>query len=279
MAAGSPYLPVGLNGCRVSRVGRAAKLGTMIEAVVFDLDGVLVDSEQLWDQARREVAAEHAGRWQEQATTAMQGMSSPEWSGYMRDSLGVTLSQEEIADLVVQKLLDHYEQHLPLLPGAAEAVRRIGSRWPLALASSANRPVIDKVLDLSGLRHMFQTTVSSEEVAHGKPEPDVYLEAAHRLHRPPRSCVAVEDSTNGIRAAVAAGLRTVAIPNPHYPPPLDALRQADVTVENLTDLTVDVIDRLAGLDRRGRFDSRLDEEEIQSFPASDPHSDWAGPPD
>jgi HAD superfamily hydrolase (TIGR01509 family) len=247
----------------------------MIEAVVFDLDGVLVDSEQLWDRARRQVAADHDGRWQEESTAAMQGMSSPEWSGYMRDSLGVSLSQQEIADLVVRSLLDHYERHLPLLPGALEAVRRIGSRWPLALASSANREIIDKVLELSGLGGLFRTTVSSEEVPRGKPEPDVYLEAARRLGRPPASCVAVEDSSNGIRAAIAAGLRTVAVPNAEYPPPSDVLGQADLTVASLTDLTVDMIDRLD--DRRERFERRLDEEEIESFPASDPHSDWAGP--
>lgn len=250
----------------------------MIEAVVFDLDGVLVDSEQLWDQARRQVATEHAGRWREEATAAMQGMSSPEWSAYMRDTLGVRLRREEISDLVVQSLIDHYERHLPLLPGAVEAVRRLGSRWPLAVASSANRQVIDTVLDLAGLRDMFQITVSSEEVPRGKPWPDVYLEAAHRLGCPPESCVAVEDSANGVRSAVAAGLRTVAVPNPEYPLGEDVLLQADLTVTSLTDITVDMIDRFD--DRRGgRFERRLDEEEIESFPASDPHSDWAGPPD
>jgi HAD superfamily hydrolase (TIGR01509 family) len=206
----------------------------------------------------------------------MQGMSSPEWSNYMRDSLGVDLSQEQIVDLVVQNLLEHYGQHLPLLPGAAEVVQRIGGRWPLALASSANRQVIDRVLAISGLKDLFQVTVSSEEVPRGKPQPDVYLEAARRLGRQPRACVAVEDSTNGIRAAIRAGLRTVAIPNRQYPPPVDVLRQADVTVSRLTDLTVELIDRLEG--RQGPAEERLDEESLDSFPASDPHSDWAGPP-
>ena len=205
----------------------------------------------------------------------MQGMSSPEWSAYMRDTLGVSLQQYEISDLVVRRLLDHYKQHLPLLPGAVDAVRRLGSRWPLAVASSANRQVIDTVLELSGLRDMFQITVSSEEVPRGKPWPDVYLEAAHRLGCPPESCVAVEDSANGVRSAVAAGLRTVAVPSPEYPLGVDVLRRADLTVTSLTDITVDMIDRLD--DRRGWSERRLDEEEIESFPASDPHSDWAGP--
>jgi beta-phosphoglucomutase-like phosphatase (HAD superfamily) len=144
------------------------------------------------------------------------------------------------------------------------------------LASSANRQIIDKVLDLSGLRDLFRTTVSSEEVPRGKPKPDVYLEVAHRLGRRPQSCVAVEDSANGIRAAIAAGLQTVAVPNPHYPPPLDVLRQADFTINSLADLTVAMIDRLGR--RENLLEEHLDEEEADSFPASDPHSDWAGPP-
>ena len=249
----------------------------MIEAVVFDLDGVLVDSEQLWDQARREVAAEHAGRWRERATTAMQGMSSPEWSGYMRDTLGVTLNQDEIADLVVQKAPRPLQATPAALPGAENAVRRIGSRWPLAVASSANRPVIDTVLDLSGLRSCSRPPCRQKRCLRANESRTSTSKRPTGWAVPPSRCVAVEDSTNGVRAAVAAGLRTVAIPNPDYPPPVDVPRRADVTVANLTDITVDVIDRLDGLDRRGRSDSRLDEEEIESFPASDPTSTGLDP--
>lgn len=217
----------------------------MITAVVFDLDGVLIDSERLWDQARRDVVARHGGRWRAEATTAMQGMSSVEWSGYLRDELSVDLPPGRIIDLVVQHLFGEYEDALPLIPGAVPAVRRIGQRWPLALASSANRVVIDKVLELAGLTDAFQATVSSEEVPRGKPAPDVYLEAARRIGQPPAACAAVEDSANGIRSAAAAGLHTVAIPTHDYPPPAAALAMAELVLDGLADLTVA---RLEGLD-------------------------------
>ncbi|HUJ65903.1 MAG TPA: HAD family phosphatase, partial [Acidimicrobiales bacterium] len=203
----------------------------MIGAVVFDLDGVLLDSERVWDNARRQVVAEHGGRWREGATAAMQGMSSTEWSAYLRDQLGVDLDREDIVALVVDQLLDRYRRDLPLLPGAQETVRRVAARWPLGLASSANRPVIDEVLALSGLAAEFRATVSSEEVPRGKPHPDVYLEAARRLGQPARACAAVEDSANGIRAAVAAGLSVAAVPNRDFPPPAEVLAQADLVVE------------------------------------------------
>jgi HAD superfamily hydrolase (TIGR01509 family) len=218
----------------------------VIRAVVFDLDGVLIDSERLWDQARRKVAIGHHGHWRADATAAMLGMSSVEWSRYMRDILGVDLAPDQIVDLVVANLLEQYRRRLPLIPGAVEAVQRIGRRWPLALASSAGRPVIDTVLAVAGLQHAFQATVSSEEVPRGKPAPDVYLEAAQRLGQPPRGCAAVEDSANGIRSALAAGLHAVAIPNRDYPPPASVLAKAQVVIDSLADLTVELVEQLNG---------------------------------
>jgi len=213
--------------------------------VVFDLDGVLIDSERLWDQARREVATGHNGHWRADATAAMLGMSSVEWSEYMRDTLAVDLPPDQIVDLVVANLTEQYRRGLPLIPGALEAVRRIGRRWPLALASSAGRPVIDTVLAVAGLQREFQVTVASEEVPRGKPAPDVYLEAARRLGQPPRACAAVEDSDNGIRSALAAGLRVVAIPNRDYPPPASVLAKAQLVIGSLADLTVERVEQLA----------------------------------
>src|SRR2546423_11245259 len=152
-----------------------------VDAVVFDLDGVLVDSETVWDGARRAVVEETGGNWQPGATRAMMGMSSPEWSRYLHEELGVTLSPQEISDRVVARMIDAYRDRLPLLPGAAAAVRRLADRWPLGVASSANRPVIDAALDGAGLADCFTATVSGDEVARGKPAPDVYLEAARQL--------------------------------------------------------------------------------------------------
>jgi len=218
----------------------------VIRAVVFDLDGVLVDSERLWDQARREVAIAHNGHWRADATAAMQGMSSVEWSRYLRDTLGVELAPDQIVDLVVANLLEQYRRRLPLIPGAKEAVQRIGRRWPLALASSAGRPVIDTVLAVAGLQHAFQATVASEEVPRGKPAPDVYLEAARRLGQPPLACAAVEDSANGIRSGLAAGLHVVAIPNRDYPPPASVLARAQAVIDSLSGLTVELVEQLNG---------------------------------
>ena len=214
--------------------------------MVFDLDGVLIDSERLWDQARRQVATGHKGRWRADATAAMLGMSSVEWSRYMRDTLGVELAPDQIVDLVVADLLEQYRRNLPLIPGAMAAVHRIGRRWPLGLASSAGRLVIDTVLAVAGLQHAFQATVSSEEVPRGKPAPDVYLEAAVRLGQPPQACAAVEDSANGIRSAIAAGLRVVAIPNRDYPPPASVLAKAQLVIEDLADLTGQLVEQLDG---------------------------------
>jgi HAD superfamily hydrolase (TIGR01509 family) len=213
------------------------------DAVVLDLDGVLVDSEERWDGARRELVADRGGTWTEDATHAMLGMSSKEWSAYVRDELGVGMRAEEINDAVVARLLDGYRRELPLLPGAVEAVRALGARWPLGLASSSNAPVIALVLERTGLDGVIRAWVSSEEVARGKPAPDVYLEAARRLGIPPERCVAVEDSSNGMRSAHAAGMAVVAVPMRAFPPAADALALASVTVEGIADVTPAVIER------------------------------------
>ena len=212
-----------------------------IEAVVFDLDGVIVDSEHVWDEVREELARERGGRWHDRAQTDMMGMSSPEWSRYMHDVIGLAETPAEIDAEVVRRLLDRYTEQLPLIDGAVEAVERLAGTFRLALASSSNRAVIDAVLDTAGLTSLFETTVSSEEVPRGKPAPDVFLEAARRLDVAPVRCAAVEDSGNGIRAAHASGMRVIAIPNRRYPPPDDALALADVVLGSIEELESDVV--------------------------------------
>jgi HAD superfamily hydrolase (TIGR01509 family) len=214
----------------------------VVVAVVFDLDGVLVDSEHVWDEARRELARERGGRWHDRASREMMGMSSLEWSRYMHDVIGVGDAPAEISAEVVKRLAELYRRELPVFDGAVAAVERLAARWPLGLASSSNRELIDLVLDLSGLARFFAATVSSEEVARGKPAPDVYLEAARRLGAPPERCAAVEDSENGIRSAKAAGMRVLALPNPVFPPAEDALAQADVTLASLDELEPALVD-------------------------------------
>jgi HAD superfamily hydrolase (TIGR01509 family) len=212
------------------------------EAVVFDLDGVLLDSEEIWDRAREELARKRGGRWHDQAQRDMMGMSSTEWSRYMHDVIGLSEPPEEINREVVGRLTEFYREELPAIPGAREAVERLAARWPLGLASSSNRELIDLVLELLGVEHLFTATVSSEEVARGKPAPDVYLEAARRLGVDPTRAAAVEDSHNGILSANAAGMRVIAIPNAHFPPDEDALAEADVVLDSLAELTVDAVE-------------------------------------
>jgi HAD superfamily hydrolase (TIGR01509 family) len=214
----------------------------VIEAVVFDLDGVLLDSEEIWDRAREELARERGGRWHDRAQRDMMGMSSTEWSRYMADVIGLPEPPEEINREVVRRLTELYREELPAIPGAREAVERLAARWPLGLASSSNRELIDLALELLGVEHLFTATVSSEEVAHGKPAPDVYLEAARRLDVDPTTAAAVEDSHNGILSAKAAGMRVIAIPNAHFPPDGDALAVADVVLDSLAELTVEAVE-------------------------------------
>jgi HAD superfamily hydrolase (TIGR01509 family) len=214
----------------------------LIEAVVFDLDGLLLDTEQVWDEVREAITRERGGRWHDRAQADMMGMSSVEWSRYMHDALGLAEPPEELNRLVVERMLERYREQLPLVHGAIDAVRRLADRWPLSLASSSNRPVIDAALELMGVVDLFRTTVSSEEVARGKPAPEVYLETARRLGVAPENAVAIEDSANGIRSAKAAGMRVIAIPNPHFPPPDEVLAQADLVLETLDDLTSDAVE-------------------------------------
>jgi len=213
----------------------------MIEAVVFDLDGVIVDSEQVWDDVREQLVRERGGRWHDGAQAAMMGMSSPEWSRYLHDELGLTDSPAEINDEVVRRMLERYRHDLPLIDGAVDAVRRLAAAFPLGVASSSNRPLIEAVLEAAGIADLFAAVVSSEEVERGKPDPDVYLEAARRLGVEPGRCAAVEDSSNGIRSAHAAGLRVLVIPNSHDPPDPEALALADVVVRAPNELTPELV--------------------------------------
>jgi HAD superfamily hydrolase (TIGR01509 family) len=204
-----------------------------VDAVIFDLDGVLIDSEQLWDEVRQEFAAAHGGVWLPEATRAMQGMSTPEWGAYLVEAIGVRLSPSEASAGVIAEMEKAYEAHLPVLPGAVDVVRAVAERYPVAIASSSPSVLIKAFLDVTGLP--VPVAVSSESCAAGKPAPDVYLEAAARLGVAPASCYAVEDSTNGLKAALAAGMTVLAVPNPHFPPAADVLAQVRV-LSSVTDL-------------------------------------------
>jgi HAD superfamily hydrolase (TIGR01509 family) len=220
----------------------------VIDAVVFDLDGVIIDSEELWNEVREALARERGGRWSARAQADMMGMSSTEWSRYLHDVVGLPEPPEEINREVVDRMLARYSERLPLIDGAVDAVKRLAAHWPLGVASSSNRELIDRVLEVSGLAPYFKATVSSEEVAHGKPAPDVYLEAARRLGVKPSRCAAIEDSASGIRSAHAAGMRVIAIPNHAFPPPPDVVALADVVLDSIAELrpaTIKEVERLS----------------------------------
>jgi HAD superfamily hydrolase (TIGR01509 family) len=217
----------------------------MIQAVVFDLDGVLVDSEPVWEQVRRQVVAEHGGQWVPDAQRRLMGMSTPEWAAYLSGDLGVGLPPDQVATLVIDRMAARYAEQVPLMDGAADAVHRIAARWPLGVASSSPPRLIETVLRSAGLRSCFSAAMSTEQVARGKPAPDIYLAVAARLGFPPGDCAAVEDSANGLRSAATAGLRVIAIPQSRYPPEPGALTLASLVLPSLAGLAVDAVSALA----------------------------------
>jgi HAD superfamily hydrolase (TIGR01509 family) len=219
-----------------------------VQAVVFDMDGVLVDTEPVWADAKHALVVEAGGQWKSDAPVAMLGMSGPEWADYLHDELRVPLPPEQIRERVVQGVLERLEHDVPLLAGADAAVRAVAARWPVGLASSADRPVIDAVLSATGLTDVFAASVSSDEAGRGKPAPDVYLVAAERLRVPADACVAVEDSANGIRSGKAAGMAVIAIPNPHAPLDEDARSRADVMLDSIAALTPGIVAQAAAGD-------------------------------
>jgi HAD superfamily hydrolase (TIGR01509 family) len=215
-----------------------------IQAVVFDCDGVLIDSEPVWEEVRRAVVAEFGGQWKPDTQDRLMGMSTGEWSRYLSADLGVSLAPADVASVVVDRMAARYREQLPWLPGAADAVRGLADRWTLGLASSAPLSLIETVLDAGRLRPYFRVYMSTEQVERGKPAPDIYLAVADRLGVGPAACAAIEDSSNGLRSAAAAGCRVIAVPHPAYPAAPDALARASVVLPSLTNLTPRVVEAL-----------------------------------
>lgn len=215
-----------------------------IEAVVFDLDGVIIDTEGVWEEVRREYVREHGREFLPDSQTSMMGMSTPEWSRHLAVDVGVDRPAEQVAAEVLARMAERYRADLPLIPGSVEAVRRIAAAYPVALASSSARILIDQVLDTAGLTGVFRVTRSTEEVPRGKPAPDVYESVVAELGLTPAVCAAVEDSSNGLRSAAAAGLAVVCVPHGVYPPAPDALAKADLVVTSLRDLGPAELDQL-----------------------------------
>jgi HAD superfamily hydrolase (TIGR01509 family) len=217
----------------------------MIEGVAFDLDSTLIESERVWGVARREVTESGGGHWREDAQPSMMGLSTPEWIAYMQRELGVDLDAEEIRRRVIEGVGGTYRCQLPLIRGAEAAVRRLSERWPLAVASSSPRELIELAVELIGLEDAFEVVVSSEEVARGKPAPDVYLWACELLRMPSPATVAIEDSGAGVGSAVAAQMPVILIPGSEYPPDPKVLEQADLVLDSIESLDADTVEALA----------------------------------
>lgn len=214
------------------------------QAVIFDLDGVIIDSEEWWDEVRTELATTHGREWPAEATRAMQGMSTNEWSTYLAETVGIPRTAPDIANKVIETMAARYAAELPLITGAVETVRTIAEEYVVAIASSSPRILIDTVLAESGLDPAVAYSLSTEQVAAGKPSPAVYLAVAAELDCDPKLSVAIEDSSNGLRSAHAAGLLVVAVPNPTFPPTADALDLADAVIADISLLNVEVVQRL-----------------------------------
>ena len=215
--------------------------GVAIRAVVFDLDGTLVDTEAQWARAREALTTRSGGAWRPGAHEAMMGMSSSEWTRYMHEELAVPLGPPEILEAIIDELGALYRAELPLLPGALHAVDAAASVGPLAVASSSPAALIDLVLELAGVLERLAVTLSSEEVSRGKPSPDVFLEACARLGFAPQEVAAVEDSEAGLEAALAAGMRVVAVPSADFPPSAEVLGRVHAVLDTIERLTPAVL--------------------------------------
>jgi HAD superfamily hydrolase (TIGR01509 family) len=213
----------------------------MIEAVAFDLDGTLIESERRWEAARRDVTESAGGRWRDDAQPSMMGLSTPEWIAFMQEELGVALEADEIRQRVLERIKASYREQLPLVEGADGSVRRLAARWPLAVASSSPRELIELVLELAGLGECFDVVISSEEVPGGKPAPDVYLRSCELLGAEPSHTAAIEDSGAGVRSALAAGMPVVLIPGTEFPPDPAVLEEADLVLDSVKQLDADAV--------------------------------------
>jgi HAD superfamily hydrolase (TIGR01509 family) len=210
--------------------------------VIFDLDGTLIESEQIWRDVRHAFVVEHGGRWHDGAQEKMIGMRTTEWSQYIHDDLGVPLPPQAIAEQVVNAMVQRLAKHVPILDGAGEALARLYAAFPLGLATSAARAVAETALVATGWAKYFKVVVSADDVTRGKPAPDVYLRAVNLLGAQPRQTAAIEDSANGIRSAHAAQLSVIAVPNREFPPDATTLGLASRVLNTIGELDVKTVD-------------------------------------
>jgi HAD superfamily hydrolase (TIGR01509 family) len=213
----------------------------MIRAVIFDMDGLLVDSEVYWEEARRAYCADQGCTWRPEDELTVKGHNSREWAEAIRRRCSWKRDPQEIVDAVTTRMEDLYRRRLPLLPGATETVQTLAEQYPLGIASSSPAALIEFAMSEAGILDRFSQIVSSDHAGRGKPAPDVFLMAAERLGFPPESCAVFEDSSAGILAARAAKTFVIAVPNPHYPPHDNALGAADLVLGSLLEFRSEML--------------------------------------
>ncbi|MGH7763056.1 MAG: HAD family hydrolase [Candidatus Dormibacteraceae bacterium] len=215
-----------------------------VKAVLFDLDGVLIDSEPVWERVRRDFVERRGGHWSSELQTMMQGVNTATWAAALSQQLGGDDAPAILAEQVIAAMASSYRRVLPRIEGAAAAVRKLSGRFRLGLASGSPRSLIVLALQLTELTERFEVFLSADEVDRGRPSPDPYLELARRLALPPSQCVAVEDSANGLWSAIAAGMRVIAIPRGDHVPDEATLASAAAVLRDISGLTPSLLESL-----------------------------------
>lgn len=211
----------------------------MIEAIIFDMDGLLIDSEPCWDEARRIMANEVGVDWNKDDHKAVMGVSTHEWVSYMKKRLSLEIEDKELEERIISNMRQIYSERIPFLPGALETVTLASSNYPTGLASGSPQGLIDTVTSDPGLQGKFQVILSGDNFEKGKPAPDIYLAAAKHLQVEPEKCVCLEDSGNGILAGKNAGMKVIAVPDPRFMPSQEKLGQADLILSSLQDFSLE----------------------------------------
>ncbi len=215
-----------------------------LQAVLWDMDGVLMDSEACWFESRIEFAERFGKIWTMNDQRVAMGRSTIEWAEVMRERLSLDLTLDQIMEEVITLVMDRLGERLPVLPGALEAVKLTATRYPIALASGSPTRVIDHVLNITGLHKVFQAVVYGDDMTRGKPDPEIWLTAADKLGVDVTLCAGIEDSGNGIRSLRAAGVYTIAVPSPGFPLSPDVLALADRVLPSLEHFTLDLLDSI-----------------------------------
>jgi len=212
-----------------------------IKAVIFDMDGVLVDSEVYWLKSREEFARDLGKVWTDADQRMAMGRSTIEWAHVMKERLALGWSLERIMDDVMARVMAHFEERLPTRPGAIEAVHLAASQYRVALASGSPTKIIQHVMQLTGLDQIFEFMVYGDDIPNGKPAPDIYIEAMRLLGVSPAESVGIEDSGNGLRSLKAAGMHIIAAPSPAFPLSDELLQLADVKIDSLEAFSLELL--------------------------------------